>query len=122
MYRFALVLVLSTPAFATLAATDACRVTGTAYDAAGKPLQAVVRLVDQQTLQTEFSTTDAHATFTFSDLSPDASGQRYRLDVLSPPTVVTGTHIATRSVLGIAPGFACNAGESVHADVRVQVD
>ncbi len=122
MYRFALVLVLSTPAFAALASTNACSVSGTAYDAAGKPLHAVVRLIDQQTLQTEFSTTDANAAFAFNDLSPDMSGQRYRLDVLSPPTMVTGSHIPTRSVLGVAPGFACNAGESARTDVRVQVD
>lgn len=122
MTRFVLVLVLATPAYSAFAATDACSVAGTAYDAAGKPLQsAVVRLVDLQTRQTAFSAADAHAGFTFTDVAA-ADTDRYRLDVLSGPTQVTGSHIRTRSVLGTSASFACGTGERTRQDVHVQAD
>jgi len=114
MYRFALALVLSTP----LCAFAACNVSGTAYDSGGKPMPTVVRLVDLQTQQAEFAATDAHAAFAFSG----AGGGHYRLDVLSAPTVVTGTHFATRSILGMSDNFACCGGQLAHQDVRAQVD
>jgi hypothetical protein len=118
MYRFALALVLSTPAFAALA--DTCSVSGTAYDSSGKPMRAVVRLVDLQTQQAAFSATDEHAVFNVA--LPGASGSHYRLDVVSPPTVVTGTHIPTRSILGMSDSFACGGGQLAHQDVHAQVD
>ncbi|GAA0716849.1 hypothetical protein [Dokdonella soli] len=122
MIRFALALALSIPAFSALAATDDCKVTGTAYDAAGRPLRgAVVRLVDLQTRQAAFLDADTHAAFAF-DRVASAGVSRYRLDVLSPPTVVTGSHIPTRSVLGMSPTFACESGNLAHQDVRVQID
>ncbi len=81
----------------------------------------MIRLIDRQTQQTVYREADTNATFEFADLPADASGQRYRLDVLSPAVAVTGTHIRTRSVLGIAPDFACGAGQNALADVRVEV-
>ncbi|MEO5558506.1 MAG: hypothetical protein ABIO49_02060 [Dokdonella sp.] len=122
MIRLTLVLILATPAFGALAATDACSVAGTAYDAAGKPLRtAVVRLVDLQTRQSAFSAADTHAAFTFNDVAAADIG-RYRLDVLSAPTEVTGSHIRTRSVLGTSSNFACAGGQLARQDVHVQVD
>jgi hypothetical protein len=122
MIRIVLIALLAALAFDANASSDTCLITGTAYDYSGKPLpNAVIRLIDQQTHQTAYRATDTNAAFEFADQSPDASGQRYRLDVLSPPTVVVGTHLPTRSVLGIAPSFACEAGQSVRADVRVAV-
>jgi hypothetical protein len=104
------------------ASPDTCRITSTAYDYSGRPLPAaVVRLVDRQTQQAVYRAADSHAAFAFADLPVDADGQRYRLDVLGPPLEVTGSHIPTRSVLGIAPAFACSAGQRVHANVRVEV-
>ena len=120
MYRFALALVLSTQAAAAFAA-GSCSVAGTAYDADGRPLhRAVVRLTDLQTRQSQFAAADAKATFEFSGVAADDIG-RYRLDVLSSPTVVTGTRIPTRSILGMSPTFACGAGRATRQDVRVQV-
>ncbi|KRE87523.1 hypothetical protein ASG75_05210 [Rhodanobacter sp. Soil772] len=122
MIRPVLIALLATLALDAQAAPDTCHIRGTAYDYTGHPLPtAVIRLVDQQTHQVAYRAADADAAFAFADLPVDASGQRYRLDVLSPATVVTGTHIPTRSVLGIAPAFACGAGQSVRADVRVEV-
>lgn len=122
MTRFALVLLLSTPAFSAFAATDACSVAGTAYDSAGRPLRsAIVRLVDLQSRKTAFSAADAHSGFSFSDVAAADTG-RYRLDVLSAPTTVTGSRIPTRSVLGMSQSFACGAGQLARQDVRVQVD
>ena len=122
MIRPVLIALLATLALDAQATSDTCRISGTAYDYSGHPLPtAVVRLIDQQTHQTAYRAADANATFAFADLPEDASGQRYRLDVLSPATVVTGTHIPTRSVVGVAPAFACGAGQSVRADVRVEV-
>jgi hypothetical protein len=122
MTRLVLIALLAALALDAQAAPDTCRVSGTAYDYTGHPLPtAVVRLIDRQTRQTAYRATDANAAFVFADLPMDASGQRYRLDVLSPPTLVTGSLIRTRSVLGIAPAFACSAGQSVRADVKVEV-
>jgi hypothetical protein len=122
MTRFALLLVLSTPALSAFAATDTCSVAGTAYDAAGRPLHsAAVRLIDLQTQQAAFSAADAQAGFAFNDIAAVDTG-RYRLDVLSVPTVVTGSHLRTRSVLGMSPAFACGTGQIARQDVRVQID
>ena len=122
MIRLVLIALLATFALDAQASSDTCRIGGTAYDFTGRPLPAaVVRLIDQQTQQTVYRETDTNATFAFADLPADTNGQRYRLDVLSPAVVVTGTHIRTRSVLGIAPAFACGAGQSALADVRVEV-
>ncbi|GAB2538066.1 hypothetical protein [Rhodanobacter koreensis] len=122
MIRLALTALLVTLAINAQASPDTCHITGTAYDYSGHPLPAaVIRLIDQQTQLTVYRAADANAAFAFADLPVDASGQRYRLDVLSPPTEVTGSYIPTRSVLGIAPAFTCSAGQSVHADVRVEV-
>ena len=122
MIRPVLIALLATLALDAQAAADTCHISGTAYDYTGQPLPtAVIRLIDQQTHQTAYRAADASAAFAFADLPVDTSGQRYRLDVLSPATVVTGTHIPTRSVLGIAPAFACGAGQSVRADVRIEV-
>jgi len=116
MFRFALVLVLSTQA---VAAFGACNVSGKAFDADGRPLRdAVVRLIDLQTGQAAFSAANGNAEFVIN--ASDGSG-RYRIDVLSPPTVVTGTKIPTRSVLGMTRDFSCSAGELAHQDVRAQV-
>ena len=121
MYRFALALVLSTQAVAAFAAGGACSVAGKAYDFGGRPMRdAVLRLTDLDTGQTAFRAADMNADFVFSGLNSDNSG-RYRIDVLSEPTVVTGTKIPTRSILGMSGEFACSAGQSAHQDVRVQV-
>ena len=120
MYRSVLALVLS--ASCALAAAEDCSVAGKAYDATGRPLRAtLVRLTNLQTQHARLSATDANADFSFSGLMP-SDRQSYRLDILSPPTAVTGSHIPTRSVLGIAQDFACNAGRAEHQDVRVQAD
>ncbi|MGH8158909.1 MAG: carboxypeptidase regulatory-like domain-containing protein [Rhodanobacter sp.] len=122
MIRLVLTALLVTLAFDAQALPDTCRITGTAYDYSGRPLPAaVIRLTDQQTQLVVYRATDANAAFAFADLPVDANGQRYRLDVLSAPAEVTGSHIPTRSILGIAPAFACSAGQSVRADVRVAV-
>ena len=121
MYRSVLALVLS--ASCAFAAAEDCSVAGKAYDAAGRPMRtALVRLIDLQTQQSAYSTTDAHAAFAFSSVLPGANGERYRLDVVSGPTVVTGSHIPTRSILGMSDSFACAAGQLAHQDARVQVD
>jgi len=120
MYRSALALILSLPAAAAFAG-GACSVAGKAYDSGGHPLQnAVVRLVDLQTRQTAFRAADANADFMFDGLQSNGAG-RYRIDVLSPATVVTGTRIPTRSVVGMTRDFSCAAGELAHQDVRAQV-
>lgn len=121
MYRFLLSAILFVPAVAAFAAGDSCSVSGTAYDVAGKPLPSVIRLIDRHTSTTRFSATDARAAFGFDGLAPDESGQRYRIDLLSPPTVVTGSRIPVRSIIGIAPRFACDAGQIARTDVRAQV-
>lgn len=122
MIRLVLAVLLATSAFGARAATDACRVHGTAYDYAGRPYPAaVVRLTDRQSHQVRYRATDARGKFAFDDPGTDDAGTRYRLDVLSPETVVTGTHIRTRSILGISAPFACGGSESESVDVRVQV-
>jgi hypothetical protein len=122
MIRLALTALLVTLALNAQASPNTCHITGTAYDYSGRPLPAaVIRLIDRQTQQTAYRAADANAAFAFADLPVDTSGQRYQLDVLSAPVEVTGSHIPTRSVLGIAPAFACSAGQSVRADVRVEV-
>jgi hypothetical protein len=119
MIRLSLILVLAASPLAALAATDTCRVAGTAYDYHGRPLHAaVVRLVDTRTQQAIFRATDTRAGFDFAGLA----AADYRLDVLSAPTRVTGTHIPTRSILGMSNRFVCGAGQLAHQDVRVQVD
>lgn len=120
MFRFSIALVVLVIAVPLHAQT--CRVAGSTYDAAGHPIDSVVRLVDRQTRTTRFSASDAQAGFAFDNLIADESGQRYRIDMLSPPTVVTGSRIPVRSILGIASGFACAAGQTVRRDVRAQVD
>jgi hypothetical protein len=120
MYRVALALVLSLPAAAVFGA-GACSVAGKAYDNGGRPLHnAVLRLVDLQTRQTAFRAADANANFVFEGLDADGSG-RYRIDVLGPATVVTGSKIPTRSIVGMTRGFSCSAGELAHQDVHAQV-
>lgn len=115
MYRVALVLVLSSP---TLALAGACNVSGKAFDIGGKPLRdAVVRLTDLQSGQSSFRAANSSADFVF-DNAPGTGP--YRIDVISPPTVVTGTKIPTRSILGMTPDFSCGTGMA-HQDVRVQV-
>jgi hypothetical protein len=122
MTRFALVLILSTQAVGAFAATDACSVSGTAYDSAGRPLRsAVVRLVDLESHKTAFSAADAHSGFSFSDVAAADTG-RYRLDVLSAPTKVTGSRIPTRSVVGMSQSFACGAGQLARQDVHEQAE
>src|SRR5689334_24416400 len=97
MYRFALALVLSLPA---LALADSCSVSGTAYDMHGKPTRGVVRLIDMRTQESAFSVTDANAAFSFN--AAFHNGGPYRVDLISEPNVVTGSHIPTRSILGMS--------------------
>ena len=120
MFRIALALVLSLPASAVFGA-GACSVAGKAYDSSGRPLHyAVLRLVDLQTRQTAFRAADANADFVFEGLDANGNG-RYRIDVLGPATVVTGTRIPTRSIVGMTRDFSCAAGELAHQDVHAQV-
>jgi hypothetical protein len=121
MNRAIVVLTFSLSATGAFAA-DGCRVAGTAYDAAGRPLgSAVVRLLDLDTQQASFSAVDKHSAFSFDGVAPSDVG-RYRVDLLSAPTVVTGTRIPTRSILGMSASFACGAGQVAQQDVRVQVN
>lgn len=121
MSRLAPALLLAFSMFGAAQADAACRIAGTAYDANGKPLRSgVVRLVDLDTRQAFFNAVDAQAGFSFDDVAASDIG-RYRVDLLSPPTVVTGTRIPTRSIVGMSDRFACGADE-VRRDVRVQVD
>lgn len=120
MYRIALALVLSLPAAAAFGA-GACSVGGKAFHADGRPLHnAVLRLVDLQTQRTAFGAADANADFVFHGLEANGAG-RYRIDVLGPATIVTGTKIPTRSIVGMTRDFSCSAGELAHQDVRAQV-
>jgi len=122
MIRLALAVLLATSACGAHASPGACRVRGTAYDYAGRPFPAaVVRLSDRQSQRVHYRATDARGAFAFDDLDTDNGATPYRLDVLSPDTVVTGTHIRTRSILGIAPSFVCASDREAHVDVRVQV-
>ena len=118
MKRLALFVALSSQAAAVLAAGGPCSVAGTAFDASGQPMRdAVVRLVDLDTHRASFVAVDTSAMFTFDGV-PDAG--RYRLDVLSVPTIVTGTKIPTRSILGMSPSFGCS-GTAMRQDVRAQI-
>lgn len=116
MIRLAMILVLCVPA---IAAANTCSVSGTAYGYHGQPLRAaVVRLTDTHTQSTAFLVTNASAGFAFADLAP---GTRYRVDLLSAPTAVTGSRLPTRSIVGMSPAFTCVAGNTARADVRAQV-
>ena len=118
MVRFALMLVLATQAAGALAAGGACTIAGTAYRADGRPMpNAVVRLIDVQTGHAMFAAADDQSMFQFA--GADDAG-RYRIDVLSPATIVTGTKIPSRSILGMSDSFACG-GRSTRQDVRAQV-
>jgi hypothetical protein len=116
MYRLALALILTTPAFAL---ADTCSVSGTAYDAHGRPAQGVVRLIDLQTQQSAFSATGANAAFSFNAALPGDGP--YRLDLISEPNRVTGSRIPTRSIVGMSDTFSCR-GALAHQDVRAQVE
>lgn len=103
-------------------AAGACEIAGMAYDDSGKAFPAsVVRLTDRKTHQSIYRVADANARFEFGDLPSDDIGQRYRLDMLSAATVVTGTHIRTRSVVGIAPPFACSGDQTARVSVKAEV-
>lgn len=116
MSRFVLSLVLGLYA---AGASAACNVAGTAFDASGQPMHdAVVRLVNLDTGLTAFSAADTRAMFAFSGINGDSG--RYRLDILGPATVVTGTMIPTRSIIGKSDAFVCG-GQAMRQDVRAQV-
>lgn len=118
MIRLALALLLSTD---VASAAQACSVSGTAREARGTPLPyAVLRLTDMHSGATAFTSADAKAAFHFDGLAGD--GQSYRLDLLSPATQVTGSHLRTRSVMGRAPDFACREGQPARVDVRAAED
>ncbi len=120
MIRYLLALVLSVPALAAFAAADTCSVYGTAFDYHGRPQStAVVRLLDTQTRQVAFLAANVHAGYMFAELTP---GVQYRLDLLGAPIVVTGTHLPTRSIIGMSPAFACSGGQRARADVHAAVD
>lgn len=122
MIRLALTVLLASAAFDAQASPATCRLAGTVYDDSGHPLPAaVVRLIDRQTRRVVYRAADERASFAFADLPADADGQRYRLDLLGPAMTVTGSHIRTCSVAGVAPAFACRAGASARADVRAAV-
>ena len=99
---------------------QACSVNGTAFTPHGKKMSgAVVRLIDLDAPNSAIYTmTDANATFAFNGA---ASGQRMRLDIISPPTVVTGSHLATRSIIGQSETFACSNSQTMQ-DVRAEYD
>lgn len=120
--RFASTLFLASFACSAPALAEGCKVTGTVYDFEGRPLRdAVVRLVDLDTRQSLFAVADSQAAFTVHAAArPGMEG--YRVDVLSEPTRVTGSHIPTRSILGMTEPFSCAAGQLARQDVRVQVD
>jgi hypothetical protein len=114
MYRLVLALVLLGSCAA--AAAQDCSVAGKAFDIDGRPLRAtLVRLTNLETRQSSLGATDANAEFRVSG----AGGGQYRLDLLSPATAVTGSHIPTRSVLGVSGDFSCRGG-SEHQDVHAQ--
>jgi hypothetical protein len=98
------------------AQAQACSVSGTAFTPNGKKMSGVVvRLIDLDAPSSAvYTTADTNATFAFNGA---ASGQRMRLDIISPPTVVTGSHLATRSIIGESETFACSNSQTVQ-DVR----
>jgi len=100
------------------AQAQACSVSGTAFTPQGKKMSGtVVRLIDLDAPNAAvFATTDANATFAFNGT---ASGQRMRIDIISSPTVVTGSHVPTRSIIGESETFACSNSQmmqDVHAE------
>lgn len=114
MYRSILPLFLL--AFCAFATAEDCNVAGKAYDVDGRPMRAaVVRLINLETRQASLSATDTNADFRLGA----SGGGQYRVDLLSPPTVVTGSHIPTRSVVGTTTDFSCRGGPE-HQDVRAQ--
>jgi len=117
MTRLVMVLLLS--ACAASANAQGCSVSGTAREANGRPLPyAVLRLTNLQSGASAFASADANAAFRFSELD----GTSYRLDLLSPPAQVTGSHVPTRSVMGRAADFACGQGQPAHVDIRAVED
>jgi hypothetical protein len=119
MTRLSLILILAAFPLGALA-NDICSIAGTAFDPHGRPLKdAVVRLTDTRSGRAEFLLTDAHAGFEFSSV---AAGADYRVDLISPPTRVTGSHLPTRSILGMSDAVACTAGQLARADVHTQAD
>src|SRR3569833_513807 len=88
------------------AQAQACSVSGTAFAPHGKKMSwAVVRLVDLDAPNSAvYTTADGNAAFAFNGA---ASGQRMRLDLISPLTVVTGSHVPTRSIIGQSETFSC---------------
>jgi hypothetical protein len=119
MTRLGLILILAAIPLGAMA-NDTCRVAGSAFDQQGHPLKdAVVRLTDTHSGRAEFLRTDAQAGFEFADV---AAGADYRVDLISAPTRVTGSHLPTRSILGMSNAFACAAGQIARADVHTQVD
>jgi hypothetical protein len=116
MYRSSLALILST--CCAFAAAQDCSVAGKALGTNGKPMHAaVVRLTNLDTRHSSISAADANADFRVSS----GGGGQYRLDLLSPPTRVTGSLIPTSSVIGSTTDFSCSGG-SERQDVRAQVD
>jgi len=108
-------------AFLFLAANaQACSISGTAFTARGhKAPGAVVRLTDLDASQSAaFAVADDNAMFAFDGA---VSGQRMRLDLLSPPTVVTGSLLPTRSILGQSEIFACTNSQMVQ-DLQAAID
>ncbi|HEX4479930.1 MAG TPA: hypothetical protein VH082_03920 [Rudaea sp.] len=98
----------------------ACSVSGTAFTPDGKKMSgAVVRLIDLDSPHSAvFTTTDSNATYAFNGAS---SGQRMRVDLISMPTVVTGSHLPTRSIIGESETFACSNAQTMQ-DVRADFD
>jgi hypothetical protein len=99
---------------------QACSVSGTAFSPDGKKMSgAVVRLIDLDSPHSAvFAMTDSNATYAFNGAS---SGQRMRVDLISAPTVVTGSHLATRSIIGESETFACSNAQTMQ-DVRADFD
>ena len=99
---------------------QACSVSGTAFTAHGHKVPgAVVRLTDLDASQSAaFAVADANAMFAFDGA---ASGQRMRLDLLSAPTVVTGSLLSTRSIVGQSEIFACTNAQMIQ-DLQAAVD
>lgn len=121
MVRFALMLMLATQAASALAAGGTCTVAGTALTPDGRPLpNVVVRLIDLHTGRNAFAAVDAHSSYEFAGIDAADLG-RYRIDILSAPTVVTGSKIPTRSILGMSNAFGCGAGLATRQDVRAEV-
>lgn len=115
MIRLALGVLTATLPLACAAA--GCRVSGTAYDVSGRPAPAVIRLTDVDSGRQVFVATDRRAAFAIDG----PGGGPYRLDLLSHPTVVTGSRLPTRSIVGQSPLFTCAMGQQTQ-DVRAEVD